>query len=410
MIKLQIIGFILMLVIKLHGQPVSDSVVSYSFIPSEQNVIRNEVQLDAFFEKLYQLKKSGEGQVNIVHLGDSHIQADFLTAIVRKKLQQEFGNAGRGLIVPGKVAGTNEPLNIRTSSSDKWSSKRIIYVKQPLPIGIGGITLNTEQIGAKLNIRMNDPFNQYRFNKVTVFFQQDSGSFNLSIQDSISSELGLIAPSTLDSGTYFSTIALQQFHNQISIQTVKTFETQRFATLFGVNLENGQSGILYHAIGVNGAKYSHYNAAKLFARQTRALQPDLFIISLGTNESVDHPYLDRNLYQHVTQLVESLSAQNPAASFILVSPPDAFMKKVKPNPGIEQVRNEIIRYAVENGHGFWDMYKVNGGKDSAGDWRLHGLLRPDGIHFSKEGYAYQGNLLFEAIMKSYNQYVSSRYP
>src|SRR5690606_17826533 len=108
-----------------------------------------------------------------------------------------------------------------------------------------GITLNTEQIGAKLNIRMNDPFNQYRFNKVTVFFQQDSGSFNLSIQDSISSELGLIAPSTLDSGTYFSTIALQQLHNQISIQTVKTFETQRFATLFGVNLENGQSGILY---------------------------------------------------------------------------------------------------------------------------------------------------------------------
>src|SRR5690606_27773057 len=146
-------------------------------------------------------------------------------------------------------------------------------------------------------------------------------------------------------------------------------------------------------------KYSHYNAAKLFARQTRALHPDLFIISLGTNESVEHPYLDRNLYQHVTHLVESLSAQNPAASFILVSPPDAFMKKVKPNPGIEQVRNEIIRYAVENGHGFWDMYKVNGGRDSAGDWRLHGLLRPDGIHFSKEGYAYQGNLLFEAIMK-----------
>jgi lysophospholipase L1-like esterase len=90
-----------------------------------------------------------------------------------------------------------------------------------------------------------------------------------------------------------------------------------------------------------------------------------------------------------------------------VSPPDAFLKKVRPNPGIEKVRNEIIRYAVENGLAFWDMYKVNGG---AADWRLHGLLRPDGIHFSKEGYQYQGNLLFEAIMKRYDQYVAARYP
>jgi hypothetical protein len=62
---------------------------------------------------------------------------------------------------------------------------------------------------------------------------------------------------------------------------------------------------------------------------------------------------------------------------------------------------------VENGLAFWDMYKVNG---SAGDWRLQGLLRPDGIHFTKDGYTYQGSLLSDAIMKSYYQYVSARYP
>jgi lysophospholipase L1-like esterase len=109
-------------------------------------------------------------------------------------------------------------------------------------------------------------------------------------------------------------------------------------------------------------------------------------------------------------LISSLQASNPDAAFLLITPPDAFLKKVKPNPGIESVRMQIIQVAVENGLAFWDMYKVNGGKNSATQWKMHGLLRADGIHFSRDGYAYQGKLLFEAIMKGYNDYVSDRHP
>lgn len=380
---------------------------AYSFVPPDQNVIQNEAHLDLFFEKLYQLKTKGEGQVNIVHIGDSHVQADFLTDVVRKNLQREFGNSGRGLIVPGRVAGTNEPMNFRTSSRDKWLSKRIIYTQQPLPIGIGGITLNTDLPGARINIWMKDPITDYSFNRVTLFYEKQPGSFDYSIQDTLNSELGQINGIAQNSDEFVSSLNLPGLYNSISIQVTKHGDDQRFATVYGLNLENGHPGILYHAIGVNGAKYTHYNAARYFVPQTRSLHPDLFIISLGTNESVEHPFLDKNFFQHVTKLVESLSATNPTAAFILVSPPDAFMKKSRPNPGIERVRNEIVRYAVENGLAFWDMYKVNG---SASDWRLQGLLRPDGIHFSKDGYVYQGNLLSEAIMKRYNQYVSARYP
>jgi lysophospholipase L1-like esterase len=386
---------------------VSTPYAPYSFVPSDQNVIQNEAHLDLFFEKLYQLKIKSEGQVNIVHIGDSHVQADFLTEVVRRNLQREFGNAGRGLIVPGRVAGTNEPTNFRSSSGEKWMSKRIIYTQQPLPIGIGGITLNTELAGARINIRMRDALTDYSFNRVTLFYQKQPGSFNFSIQDTLNAELGHINPIAQDADEFVSSLNLPGLYNSISIQVTKHGEDQRFATFYGVNLENGHAGILYHAIGVNGAKYTHYNAARYFVPQTKALRPDLFIISLGTNESVQHPYLDKNFFQQVTKLVESLSAMNPTAAFILVSPPDAFQKKVKQNPGIERVRNEIVRYAVENGLAFWDMYKVNG---SAGDWRLQGLLRPDGIHFTKDGYVYQGNLFSEAIMKRYYQYVSARYP
>jgi lysophospholipase L1-like esterase len=383
---------------------------SYSFVNDAQNVVHNDGHLSDFLEKLYQLKATGKGKINIVHIGDSHIQADFLTDVVRKNFQRDFGNAGRGLIVPGRVAGTNEPMNIRTSSSQSWLSKRCVYPSQPLPIGVGGITLSTTEPGATINIRMTDPLIDYSFNTVTLFYQKDITSFNFSFLDTTAQQLAMIEPLSGDPFVNYSRITLPYSTRQIALQTIQPSSSQKQGTIFGVSLENGQDGILYHAIGVNGAKYEHYNAAMYFAKQTQALNPDLFIISLGTNESIGYPYIDKNFYNHIDKLIQSLSEYNPQAQFILVTPPDAFRRKIKPNPGIQTIREQIIRYAVENGLAFWDMYKVNGGKNSAVEWKMQGLLRPDGVHFSKDGYIYQGNLLYQAIMKSYNQYVPFRHP
>jgi lysophospholipase L1-like esterase len=374
------------------------------------NVIQNAAHLDDFFERLYQLKVNGNDKVNIVHIGDSHIQADYLTDIVRKNFHRDFGNAGRGLIVPGRVAGTNEPANIRTSSTVPWIPKRCTYPNQPLPIGIGGITISTTQPGARLNVLMSDPLHDYSFSKITLFFQKDKRSFNFSIRDTTDQEFGFMGPHTDEAFVNYASVTLPIRVNEISIQTLKSTAEQSQATIFGIELENNNPGILYHAIGVNGAKYIHYNAALYFARQTQALMPDVFIISLGTNESVDYPYINTSFYSHVEKLITTLKKFNPSAQFVLVTPPEAFRKKIKENPGIEIIRAQLIRYAVENGLAFWDMYKALGGKGSAQAWRKEGLIRPDGVHFSKEGYQYQGDLLYYAMIKSYNEYVAHRHP
>ena len=60
------------------------------------NVISNEKALTAIFEKLYQLEENQDRKVRIVHIGDSHIQADLFTAKIRRRMQQVFGNAGFG--------------------------------------------------------------------------------------------------------------------------------------------------------------------------------------------------------------------------------------------------------------------------------------------------------------------------
>src|ERR1043166_9448328 len=71
----------------------------YSFIQPDSAFLHNDsIALLPFYEKLYELQSTATGLVNIAHIGDSHIQADFFTGVVRQHFHLDFGNAGRGLI------------------------------------------------------------------------------------------------------------------------------------------------------------------------------------------------------------------------------------------------------------------------------------------------------------------------
>ena len=154
----------------LNGQRVSLSEYkSYSFVKDSLNVIKNDSALFPFYEELIKLKKDNVTIVSILHIGDSHLQADLLTALVRTKMQLTFGNAGRGLVVPLKVAKTNEPSNYVTSSTSVWQSKRCVFPNNPMPIGIGGVTINSSESNASLNVKtFNTQDLDYSFNNATL--------------------------------------------------------------------------------------------------------------------------------------------------------------------------------------------------------------------------------------------------
>jgi lysophospholipase L1-like esterase len=392
------------------AQPVDFTYKTYGLEVDADNVIQNDQYLDDFYEKLYQLQLTNQGEVSIVHIGDSHIQADYLTSVVRRNFQKDFGNAGRGLIVPLNVAGTNEPNNFKTESNVSWKAKRCVFPSQPLPIGIGGVTIETTDPSASLRIFMNDLWLDYSFNRLTLFYEKDDASFDFSVRGPRGRELGVINAGMQPAHENVSSIEWRERINSITIQAVKSSDDQSRALIYGLVLENSTNGVLYNTIGVNGAKFSHYNQASGFAAQTAALHPDLFIISLGTNESLRYPNVDKALYGDIEKLISTLRAVNAGAKFILVTPQDAFRNRNKPNPGILQVRKVIIRYAVDNGLAFYDMYRATGGAQSAEAWSKNALLGNDGVHLTRDGYEYEGNLFYDAMMKGYNLYVPGRRP
>ncbi len=383
----------------------------YAFLDPDENRIRNVVALSDFYEKLYRLRKGENVQVRIVQIGDSHIQADFLSGTIRQDFQREFGNGGRGFIFPGRVARTNEPSSIYTSSNTQWEVKRIVLPEQPLPIGIGGITIRTTQPSASLAIRVSDaPGLDYSFNKVTLFFKKDLNSFNVVLKDSLNEDVAFIGPYTFELFANTSTVLLPFRTHQVTFQMLSSTASQKQATFFGISLENGQPGIVYNSIGVNGAKYKHYVAAELFADQTAALAPDLIIVSLGTNEALEYPYFDPQFVRQLDTLITRLQTRNPGAHILLTTPPDSFRRKTRRNPGVEIIRDKINAYSDQHNIACWDLYQAGGGLHSADNWRKSRLMRSDGIHFTAAGYAVQGNLLYDALMKGLDEYVQYRHP
>lgn len=162
----------------------SDSALQalYPFLRTDSNAIVNVNALRPFYQKLDKLKKGKVKQVRVVHIGDSHLQADFFSGETRRLLQEEFGNAGRGFVFPYRAAKTNGPSDYSSGSYGSWESKRAVFVNQPLPIGLGGITLSSTDSNALIYLKLkDDELNQYAFDKVTIFRQPGINQFDLAM-------------------------------------------------------------------------------------------------------------------------------------------------------------------------------------------------------------------------------------
>jgi hypothetical protein len=178
--------------------------------------------------------------VSILHIGDSHIQADYLTHTIRAFLQQEFGNAGLGLTFTGRVAHTNESQQIYSSSKGEWASNKI-SLTQSQTTGISGAALKTKTAGNSILIKATDPM--YSFNEMTLFFQKDFNHYQVNVKDSTGHSLAVAGAFTHEVYPNASKIILPYPVSQIQLETYKTLPSQSQFVFYGVSLEKSNPGL-----------------------------------------------------------------------------------------------------------------------------------------------------------------------
>lgn len=182
----------------------------------------------------------------------------------------------------------------------------------------------------------------------------------------------------------------------------------------GARLVDAFGAVSYTDMGVNGATNLTFTHPERIA-DIVALNPELLILSFGTNESHNRSYNANAHYFQIDELVRLLQEHLPNVPILLTTPPgsyESFRQRRRRvtyaiNPRTATAAATIRKYAKEHRLLVWDMYDAVGGKNRAcKNWTEARLMRPDHVHYLPEGYVLQGNLLYEAIIKAYNQYVS----
>lgn len=158
----------------------------------------------------------------------------------------------------------------------------------------------------------------------------------------------------------------------------------------------------YQFNGVNGASYlNQLRNETLFAR-CRELQPDLIIVSLGTNDA-QGSYNAQRFRKELNDFMRKLDQNRGEAAILFTLPPDSY-KNGKPNADVAKVTSEIIGYAKDHGHAWWNLAEIMGGRGSIVKWRAQDFASQDLLHFSPKGYMLQGYLFYHALMQAYKDY------
>ncbi len=378
----------------------------YSFVHQEINEIENRNYLDPVFQKLLLQRTQGGKKINIVHIGDSHILGDFLTREVRDRMQREFGDAGRGLLFPYKLAQSNGPKDFLAETNCRWIGANCQRDLSPeTNFGAAGFKLTTTNPNAELTFRMRDTAtseSQY-FTKVTVFQRKTALEYDLEVRDETSNQIAQL----FIEDDYARSFYFDRPVGSVTIAAKKSNPKEKTLTLDGVSIENELSGVLYHSIGVNGAKFMDFARAKYFARQVADLEPDMVILSFGTNESqgtTETNYMRRTMEMLTSQILE----RSPSTRILLTTPADSYLRGKGVNPHMANTSEVIRQFAREKGFALWDLYNFTGGENSSLLWKSNGLMTSDSVHYTKVGYILQGKLLYQSLIKGYNGFVEAK--
>jgi lysophospholipase L1-like esterase len=368
----------------------------YASLHQPFNFISNASGLDSFFYTLHRLKLHPENTVSVVHIGDSHIQGDFMTAILRNGLQEYFGNAGRGLVFPQRLAKSNAPLDIISSSANTWSYNRLVYIKNLPEAGISGFAISTGSNIAQLSVGLK---NDEKFSAVTLITDDDADN-----KWSVSTgEAGFYRYYLPDSSRSFYTYTrLDSPVNSITISSLPTGRTKSF---YGAVLSTNRPGVMVHTIGVNGARYDHYNQSGLFWEQLPLLQADLYIVSLGTNEAQARSFDEPAFKNNFDNFIQKIKTISPKAGILITTAPDSY-KAGKSNLVLRQLNSFLTAYCTKENISLYNLYQVGGGFGSAYRWIRSGLINRDRVHYTVEGYRVHGELLWQAIAGRYNSLFS----
>ena len=346
--------------------------------------------------------KSGRRRTPVVvlHIGDSHVASDSFTRGIRSGLQDMFGDAGRGAVVPSAAFKYAAAANVKTSASGSWSSATAMHTDQG-PFGISGIHLVSSSTSAQLTISPTDgPFD---WAEVTVATGPHEGRVRLSV-GSVSTVFS--ARSETEGA---ATVHLPAHGTTAVISPAGGGRT----TVLWHGVGNERPGVRYVNFGLIGATAAVMNrwSDAIVKNDIAAIKPDLVVIGYGTNDGFNDNLAAKTFQNRITHLIDLVRAVSPDTEFLLIGPADGqrhgAVSQASCSTGgwsspakLELVRNVYRDLARQMHAGYWDWSSVMGGNCGMNSWANSGLAAHDHVHFTSKGYARSADALVKFLVSN----------
>lgn len=390
------------------------SIQSYPFLRMEHNEVLHpgsRERINRFYDKLDKLIYEGEGKVNVMHMGGSHVQAGTLSNRMRENLfSLAPGIKGeRGFFFPFRMAHTNSPFNIKARYTGEWEGCRNAVNSADCRWGMSGVNATTKDSLSSFSVNCFDSDSvPYQFVAANIYHRMDIDQFCI-VPDSSMDIKSIIR----DSIGGFTRIEFFQPQDTLEVDLVKLSEQEEEFTLQGIKFEEEiHDGLSYQAVGVNGASVPSYLRCVDFTRHLSSNVPDLVIFGIGINDAYmpASQFSKEEFKQNYSVLMDSLESVNPDVAFLFLTNNDSYYKRRRANRNALEVQEGMYELAKERGAAIWDLFELMGGLNSVRNWEDAGLAKRDKIHFTRAGYILEADLLSYAIAVDLGRYLSEKYP
>lgn len=397
----------------LKASEVDSSILNAPLVIAEEERIIHpsdfENGLFTFYQQLANLKNSKKA-LRVLHFGDSQIEGDRISGIVRDNLQSIFGGCGVGFLPISEGSYTRKSISKKETGWDRYqifgTGQHGVHKKYGL---LGYYHQIHQGQDGVLELSGNKNYFQRAQEFETISFMYGNSKEVMSFE--IKSDTGIIDYGLLESD--------EKFH--IQKWNIKGFDDEKLAlkfkaknvNIYGISLDCND-GLAVDNIPMRGSSGTEFTKIdKAFLKsQLKDLNVGLIIYQFGVNvvPSVlnDYTFYERMVYNQLKLLKELL----PNVSILVVGVSDMSMKEgdtYKSYPNILKIRQAQMNAAKKANCSFWDLYAVMGGDNSMPSWVFANpsLAEKDFIHFNARGAKVIGNKLFNALISDYNDFKST---
>ncbi|MGW8314975.1 MAG: hypothetical protein ACWGNV_05190 [Bacteroidales bacterium] len=364
--------------------------------------------LDPFFHTLDELKDGDILRTRILHFGDSQIENDRMTALIRYRLQKMFGGTGSGLVqaIPlysGSMSYHQEYQgDFLRYTYFRNRDTTINHNSYGVMAAFAAVPPPSEDGWPMLHYSFNLSRRSGQCDRVRVFLHSYMEGANLVFQvnDTISDTIRSLP------GGY----SVADYRHVGIIKDLRLYlDFPEGGRIYGLSFESN-SGVQMDNIALRGSSGLIFSKMDRQQEETmmRQLAPSLILLQFGGNVV---PYMNPRYYRREFEKELTFFKEIcPGVPVIVIGPADMSIREkgmFKTYPGLEKIRDALKYATLESGFAFWDLYEAMGGHNSMPSF-VHAdppLASTDYVHFNGLGINVVAEMFYNSLMFEYQHHV-----